>query len=229
MVRGLFVAALLAVGLAACGDAEDATGTTPTGGPCTSVPVAAPALQLDLDGDRSPDDVHQVDAEGTCPKGLLAVVGEHADRAPVEDALPVTALAAITLPGHTGEVVLATQTHPRGGAQQRLFGYADDDFAEMTPDGEPILEFVATDAPTEHVSAACTADGFEVTEAVAHQPIGIVPAWDVYRTSYTVDGNTVTAGPRTEIEDNVLDDELAEQYPEVVAGSMFENCRARVN
>jgi len=226
--------ALLVAFLAGCGSSGegDTTGSASTPKVSNAVcphATGTPDFQLDLDGDGTPDDVAQVPASGGCPAVLEAHVGDDSLQAGLDGDLPVSAFAAVRIPGRDGEVLMTTQAHPRGGARTRLFGYDARTFAELKADGKPIFDFVATDAPTEHVSAACTADGFVVTEAVAHQPVGVVPAWDVYRTTYTVDGNQVTAGERAEAEDNVLESELPMKYPDVVKGAMFENCRAGVN
>ena len=94
----------------------------------------------------------------------------------------------------------------------------------LSADGKPVFPFVATDVTTDPLTARCTADGFEVLHARAHTPIGVVPAWDVDRTTYTVDGNQVTASAATEIADNVLDEELPKKYADLVGYRLFENC-----
>ncbi|MGO4258938.1 hypothetical protein [Marmoricola sp. RAF53] len=231
--RVLGAAALLAF-VAGCGSSGDSDASGSASSPEVSNAVCphatgSPDFQLDLDGDGTPDDVAQVPASGGCPAVLEAHVGDDTLQAELDGDLPVTSFAAVRFTGRDGDVLLTTQAHPRGGSQTRLFGYDARTFAELLADGKPVFDFVATDAPTEHVSAACTADGFAVTEAVAHQPAGVVPAWDVYRTPYAVAGNDVTAGARTEVDDNVLESQLPSKYPDVVKGAMFENCRAGVN
>ena len=64
------------------------------------------------------------------------------------------------------------------------------------------------------------------TEAVAHEPVGIAPAWDIKQTTYAVDGTTVTKGATKEIADNVLPKDLEAKYPDLVKHSAFESCRA---
>lgn len=221
--------------LAGCGDEEAGQparpSSTPTAGStvCVSAQLSPPpAVVIDLDGDGDGERVHHVPAGGGCPAALVAEVGTDELVASLADELPVENrdLAAIRLPGRTGEVLLVTPRHPRGGFQAHLFGYADGVFEELTVDGEPIFGFVATDTNSSPLSASCVAGGFAVTEAVAHEPLGVVPAWDVFRTTYAVEGNAVTRGPREEIADNVLDDELETAYRALMRHRLFEDCRA---
>lgn len=229
MLRSCAVGALLLVVVAGCGDARpDVSGAaagasaTPTSHCTVALPYAA-GVRLDLDSDGTVEFVGSNEAQGDCPASLISSLG---GTVPVKGDLPITELLAIRIPGRHGDVVLATQSSPRGGSQSSLFGYADGKFAELTVDGKPLFGFVATDAATEHVSAACTPDGFTVSTAVAHQPPGVVPAWDVSRTAYTVSGNTVTKGATTQVADNVLDSALGSKYPALVSGAMFTNCPA---
>lgn len=161
---------------------------------------------------------------------LSADVDGRAITAHVDGDLPVRDgdLQAVQIPGRTGEVLLVEQQHPRGGFQARLYGYADGNLAELTVDGEPIFPFVATDVLESPLSARCAPGGFEVTEARAHEPVGVVHAWDIDRTSYSVDGNTVTKGATTEIADNVLDEDLSKKYSDLVHYRLFENCRVAI-
>jgi hypothetical protein len=223
--------------LAGCGDAtKDATGHE-SGSPTSSTsacasgsaPAGRPVTELDLDGDGTSEPVTYLPAAGSCPASLAVTVGGHDLSATVDDELPVTSAgaAAVAIPGRTGAVLLVRPAHPRGGFQAHLFGYADGKLEELTVEGEPIFAFIATDVLTTPTAAHCVADGFEVVQARAHEPIGVVPAWDVFRTTYSVDGNAVTEGPTTEVADNVLDKALHEKYSELVDYSLFEDCRVR--
>ena len=107
-----------------------------------------------------------------------------------------------------------------------LFGYAVGAFEELTAEGEPIFDFVATDVMTDPTAVDCVAGGFEVLEARAHEPVGVMAAWYVFRTVHTVEGNTVTRGPTTEVADNVDDRTLEREYPRLVAYDFFTDCRA---
>jgi hypothetical protein len=231
----LGVAIALPLLLAGCGDA----GGTPPGSAASASPSGTvdacvresggtgPRATVDLDGDDAPDSVEFV-AFADCPDGLEAEVGDQHPVAALAGDLPVTAddMVAVQVPGRTGQVLLVRQRHPRGGFQARLFGYADGRFEELTVAGQPVFGFIATDVTTTPTAARCVADGFEITQAKAHEPIGVLPAWDVFRTTYAVDGNTVTRGATTEIADNVLDDQLQRQYGDLVGYELFGNCLA---
>lgn len=234
-VRRLVVGAMLVVLLAGCGDeGDDRSPTGPSTSPSDSDAgclergdVGLVTIDADLDGDGAAEEV-AYSGPKDCPGGpvLMADVAGQFVTAPVEDELPVTRrdLKVVQVPGRAGQVILATPHHPRGGFQARLFGYADGSFAELTVDDSPIFPFVATDVTTTPLSARCIPDGFELLEAQAHEPIGILPAWDVFRTTYSVEGNTVTKGERTEIADNVLDEELSRDYRPLTKYQLFENC-----
>ena len=127
--------------------------------------------------------------------------------------------------GRTGDLVLLREEHPRGGFQAHLYGYAGGHLEELTVQGRPVLPFVATDVLTDPLSARCTDGGFEVLRARRHEPVGIVAAWDVFRTTYTVDGNRVHVGPTPKVADNVLDQDLPTRFPDLVGHALFEDCR----
>ena len=187
-------------------------------------------VEVDLDGDGAVESVTYWGPSTECPSetSLTAVVSGEEVRAVVTGDLPLAAadFKVLQIPGRTGELLLVTPQHPRGGFQARLFGYADGNLAELTLEGEPIFSFVATDVLESPLSARCAPGGFEVTAARAHEPIGVVHAWDVFRTTYAIDGNTVTKGATTEVADNVLDEQLESKYSDLVHYRLFENCRA---
>jgi hypothetical protein len=229
---------VLALSLLVAGCGDEGTQSSNTSPPSASTSWSRCAdsgeldlvtLKADLDGDAGDERVGYLDATA-CPAGplLYADVGGMPLSVSVPGDLPVRDgdLQSIRVPGRTGDVVLVQQRHPRGGFQARLFGYADGELEELTVDGKPIFPFVATDAMTTPLSASCTNGGFEVTEAKAHQPIGVVPAWDVVRTAYAVDRNTVTKSATTEVADNVLDEQLHTKYSDLIDYSLFENCLA---
>jgi hypothetical protein len=227
--RGIALAVLL-LALSGCGDGGGTgPGSTPTRSTsvCRGDKVPILVTRADLDGDGTLDEVSFRPASGSCPADLWSSVrGLRA--APTLDwdaSAAGSTAAAVRVPGRTGDLVLLLQQHPRGGFQAHLFGYADGRLAELTVDGRPVLPFVATDVPSDPISTRCVDGGFEATEGRAHEPIGVVPAWDVYRTTYTVDGNAVTEGATTEVADNVLEKDFRTQYADLVRHALFENCR----
>lgn len=233
----LAATATMSVLLAGCGDgrgdgggpAADPTPTSTTSW-CREQPEGLPVtLTADLDGDGGPETVTYVPAGRRCPGGPSLVVEGSTGELHVEvaDDLPVTrdGLAVVRVPGRKGDLVLLTPHHPRGGFQAHLFGFAGDRLEELTDDGKPVFPFVATDAPSDPLSARCVDGGFEILRARAHQPVGVVPAWDVDRTTYAVEGNEVTRRATTEVADNVLDEQLEKRYGDLVHHRLFANCR----
>jgi hypothetical protein len=229
--RALGTLVVLPIVLAGCGDSDSADSDHPSDEAsivCTGHP-GAPAATIDLDGDGAGDAI-RIDAaplDGNCRDAVVADVGDKEVVAPLEYGLPVESggLVGIRVPGRIGELLLITAHHPRGGFQAVLYGFSDGRLEELTVGNSGIFPFIATDATTDPISATCTGNGFEVTTARAHQPIGVVPAWDVFRTAYTVDGNTVTKGAPSKVADNVLDKELHRTYRPLTRYSLFANCR----
>lgn len=228
----VFAGACLAVILAGCGNEDAGPSSAPrattadAADTCTAPSAEVSAkVAADVDGDGAADVVKYTGAIGDCAPTLGT---DSTGSVRVASDLPLRSqdLSTIVIPGHEGAVVLARFSHPRGGFEARLYGVEDGAFSELTIDGDAVVPFVATDAPTSYVSAECTSAGFEITRAEAHQPVGVVPAWDVHSTAYTVDGTTVTAAPEQEVADNVLDEDLAQQYPDLVDNELFENCPA---
>jgi hypothetical protein len=134
-------------------------------------------------------------------------------------------VSGVVLPGRAARLVLVVQRHPRGGYVAHLSAFDGTRMVGVPADGEPLVAFTATDAPTRYVAARCTGTGFDLVEAVPHEPLGVVPAWDVYRTPFTVDGDALVAGTRVELADNVLDRRLRPDFPDVVRGDLFRGCR----
>jgi hypothetical protein len=88
------------------------------------------------------------------------------------------------------------------------------------------LPFLATDVQEHPLSIDCGEGGLVVTEAVAHEPVGVVAAWDIKRTTYVVDGLHLIPGATAEVADNVLPNQLASKYPDLVRHTAFTSCRA---
>lgn len=238
-MRTLLPGALLVLALAGCGTegVEDraTTTTSPSAAASTSRPAcpgsadpAAPTVRADLDGDGTRETVRFRKASGGCPTALVADVAGQGSVAPAAIELPVAprGLSAVTLPSRSGDLVMVRASHPRGGFQVHLFGYSEGVFEELTVEEEPIFDFIATDVMTDPTAVTCAADGFEVLAARAHEPVGAMAAWDVFRTVHTVEGNTVTRGPTTEVADNVDDRTFERKYARLVSYDFFTDCRA---
>jgi hypothetical protein len=233
-LRVLGILIVLPLMLAGCGDSDsDDTGAAgdPSAGSstvCAGQP-APPEATVDLDGDGTADAVRVDDAvrEGTCADSVVAEINGTEVVAAMEYGLPVSAgdMSAVRLPGRTGDLLLITAQHPRGGFQAILYGYADGRLEELTAGGAGLFPFVATDSLSDPLSARCVENGFEILRARAHEPAGVVHAWDIDRTTYTLDGNTVTKGAPTKVADNVLDKQLHRTYRPLTRYSLFANCR----
>jgi hypothetical protein len=139
---------------------------------------------------------------------------------------PVSSTFRITVPGLPSPLLVTEQKHPRGGFQLRVFAPEKGTWTELEVDGHPLVPFIALDVKEHPLSIDCEDGGVVVTEAVPHEPHGVVFAWDVRRTSYAVDGAEVTAGTADEVADNVLPRQLEAKYPDLVRHTMFESCRA---
>jgi hypothetical protein len=237
-MRNLVLAAVLLLPsvLSACGDAGTSGGrSTPSSSPSISTEQvncsggATARVSADLDGNGAPERLFfSPRTNEGCPASLAGLHGTKVFYAEIDGDPQVgkAGLSAVSVPGRRGALVLLLDHHPRGGFQAHLFGYADGKLEELEIGGQPIFPFVATDALSTPVAAACTADGFAVTEARAHQPIGVAPAWDIYRTTYEVDGNTVTKTGETELAENVLTEDLEAKYRNLVNHALFEDCLA---
>ena len=132
----------------------------------------------------------------------------------------------MAVPGRKGELLVTRQDHPRGGFQLRVYAAGDGKLVELEADGHSLVPFVALDVQEHPLSIDCTNGGVVITEAVAHEPPGVMFAWDIRRTPYVVDGTEVTAGKTEEIADNVLPGQLDAKYPDLVKYAAFKSCRS---
>ncbi|MGZ4493302.1 MAG: hypothetical protein ACXVWU_01250 [Nocardioides sp.] len=93
-----------------------------------------------------------------------------------------------------------------------------------TGDGS-VLPAVAADGGGAPATATCTVGGFAVWTATAHQPPGVVLAWDVRRTSYTLHGTRLTTGPTRLVEQGTADPTLRTKMPQVFdPRATFSDC-----
>lgn len=157
---------------------------------------------------------------GPCAGGLLVRDGSGVagvDVAPLD--LDPTTARVVTLASHGGEprqlLRVDGGSHPRGGFQPHLFALYDG-ITEVTLDGGPLLPFVATDGGAAPMTARCDdSGGIAVLTATTSEPPGVVLAWDVRRTTYTVeDGEAQSAGTQ-QIRDHAADPVLRKEIPEL--------------
>jgi hypothetical protein len=185
----------------------------------------------DLDGTGSPETVGFVPASagGPCAGALVATVGGTTSAVRVVDA-PATVQSAtvVHLRGSGQELVmLRGQNHPRGGYLLHLYAAGTHGLAELLVDGRPVLGFVATDGGAAPATATCTPGGGIATwRATAHQPPGIVLAWDVRRTRYDVEGTQLRRTDHRLVREAVADPLLREQMPALFeTDGYFADCR----
>jgi hypothetical protein len=123
-------------------------------------------------------------------------------------------------------VLLYAKPHPRGGSQPHLFGAGGKaGLVEVTAGGRPVLPFVATDGGNAPMTATCTPDGgIAVLTGKAHQPPGIILAWDVTETSYDVKGGRAVETGSQLVQKAAADPLLRKYHPELFDGSLFASC-----
>jgi len=184
-------------------------------------------VEVDLDGDGSPDPTNLTRTGSPCPGVLFTTVHDRLYSVTANDAgLDVASARRVSLPGREGDLLALRADHPRGGYQVRLYAFADD-LGEVTADGQPVVPFVATDTTGGYVSVTCADDALVVRQAVAHEPPGIVFAWDVRETRYALEGHQARQSSTTEVGNNVLDQQLGARFPAVKQRRMFaKGCSA---
>jgi hypothetical protein len=228
--------------LAACGSEEPSRGSgtskpatepesTQLVGQCPpdapSVVSARTVATVDLDGDGKTEPVRLTAPDGDCANLLFAQQGDGYVFAQLPVGAPALSSAfGVAVPGREGALLATRQDHPRGGFQLRVYAAGPDGLVELEDKGEPLVPFAALDVMEHPLSIDCADNGLVVTEAVAHDPHGMVFAWDVRRTAYTLEGSQVTAGKTVEVADNVLPAKLRASYPDLVRHATFPSCRA---
>jgi hypothetical protein len=219
---------LLLLLVAGCGQDPASSGPAPDAGSsgsggCAGRGTVVARADLDADGRAGPvrltgagarDCAHRLVAEG----GSVDVAG-----------LDLRGRATVVhLRGaDAGDLVLLSSApHPRGGAQPHLFAPGGPDgLTEVTLDGRPVLPFVATDGGAPPMTAVCTPDGgIGVVTATAHEPPGVILAWDVVETRYGLrEGHAVPAG-RSTVARAAADPVLRKDRPELFGGRLFAGC-----
>jgi hypothetical protein len=137
-----------------------------------------------------------------------------------------TRVTQVDVPGVRDPLVLTREDHARGGFQFHLYVDLAGGPRELDDvDHNPVIPFVATDTkPGTPVSADCTRDGFAVTAAQPTKPSGVMFAWDVHRTSYSVSGGQAVPLRDQKIGTSVPDEQLRTDMPELFARTMFAHC-----
>jgi hypothetical protein len=218
---GIAVPLLALVALGGCGSAPQsaapkAASSSASTRLCLSDATAHSRVDLLGDGHVSVVDFSPSGGVG-CP---ATVMGENGSATVDDLPLAPNGLRAVTIPGRKGQLVLLVQTHPRGGSQAHLFGYADDKFEELEAQGGPVFPFVATDTGSSHLAAHCQDGGFDV-ESAQHSS---KRTWTVTRTVYQVSGNTVTAGATTEVAQGLSDLAFQRSYADLAGDHLFADC-----
>lgn len=189
---------------------------------------AAPLARADLDGDGAVETLRYTGAHaGACSDALVVTVHGRTSglRLRTGGVDPDTA-AVVRPPGHEGGLVYVSgRPHPRGGFQPHLVGLASGDLAEVTTSGHPLLPFVATDGSGAPATADCTADGGIATlTASTHEPPGIVLAWDLRRTTYSLHGTRARQESTRAVDTAVADPVLRKERPELYRPTFFTHC-----
>jgi len=224
-MRTLGTAALLSVVLAASACGSQSGSTSPDTAGCAGRGVAV--AQADLDGNGQTSTVRlTAPGSGSCAHRLLAAGGAAADVGGLQLVPKPAKVVHLHGSGAPDLVLLYARPHPRGGSQPHLFGAGGaGGLVEVTVDGRPVVPFVASDGGAPPMTATCTpAGGIAVLTGKAHQPPGIVLAWDVTETSYTLKGGrAVETGSRL-VQKAVADPLLRKYHPEMFDGSLFADC-----
>lgn len=234
-VRWVAAVALLALVAAGCGSAGEGSSAPGAGRIAGGCPAASAVVRharvlvrADLDGDGRADTLAVTGPHGACRDTLVAHVGDRVASLRLGRVrLDPASVTLVQLPGRRGLLVGARQAHPRGGFQVHLFGYGSGRLRELLDgQGNPLVPFVATDAGATPVSAGCGHDAVLVEKAVTHRPAGLVPTWDVRRTSFTVSGARVTGERSRTVASGLTPARLRQRFPNLVGHVLFRDCAA---
>lgn len=156
-----------------------------------------------------------------CPDSLISrsdsgVTGSHVGDLDLD---PATARVVRT-PG--ADDLLLVESAPTGGSTQPHLFAANGQ--EVRFGGRLVLPAVDTGRRTP-VDAVCARAGhLVVVTAKAHQPPGIVLAWDVTRTTYAVQGDGAAPVGTATVARAVADPLLRRQHPELYDGRLLADC-----
>ena len=166
--------------------------------------------------------------EGPCAGSLVAsgragVVGVDVEQAEL-DGDTVRVLDA----GDLGDSVLVRVdggVHPRGGFQPHLYLVGQDSIREVTANDEPIVPFVATDGGMAPTTVRCGDGTIEVVSATTAEPPGVIMAWDVQTTTYSLSVDGARESGSGSLEEDVAEPVLRRDMPELFdPGRLFAGC-----
>jgi len=157
-----------------------------------------------------------------CPDSLISRGGSGVTGSQVGDLdLDPATARVVRTPGRASDLLLVESAPTGGSTQSHLFSAAGQ---EVLVDGRPLLPAVDTGhrAP---VDATCARAGrLVVVTAKAHQPPGIVLAWDVTRTTYAVERDRATPVATATVARAAADPLLRRQHPELYDGRLLASC-----
>ena len=230
-MRVVMCNSVLVLGIAGCGTATESSDPATTSaadvrlfGDCSAddpaLSGATVIAEADVDGSGAMNEIAYVSgkSDGPCANALFTTFdGDPSAMSMAGTPLDVDSVDVLELSG-TGRQLLMVreQAHPRGGYMVHLFGGADGEFGEVLARGKPVVGFVATDGGMPPGTATCTdVGGIATVTAVTHEPPGIVLAWDVTRTTYSLDGNTAEQTSSVQVQTAAADPTLREQDPQL--------------
>ncbi len=227
----LMCTSALALVLAGCGSGTESQDPASTSAPDVRLfgdcNADDPALddadviaQADIDGVAAMNEIAYVpaDAGGPCANALFTTFDGEPSALPLGDmTLDPASVEVVQLQGTERQLLMIRgEPHPRGGYMLHLFGGADGKLGEVLADGHPVVGFVATDGGAPPATATCTADGGLATfTATTDKPPGVMLAWDVHQTTYSLDGNTAEEVSTEQVEDAAADPILRDEKPEL--------------
>lgn len=193
---------------------------------------AAVVAHADLDGSGASNEIALVpqSTRGPCAGSLFTTFdGEPSAVSLHGAAIDRRSATVVQLSGTQQQLLmLRERAHPRGGFMVHLYAADRDGIGELLVDGRPVIGFVATDGGTAPATATCTDDGgIAVLSASTHEPPGIVLAWDVRRTTYTLHGTAAERSSTRLIREAAADPLLRKEMPQLFdPEALFTDCAA---
>jgi hypothetical protein len=183
--------------------------------------------RADLDGDGRPDRLVLTGSRAACPDSLVGVVGDRVVGTSVTGLDLVATGSRVLRPAGQDELVLLrSRTTADGHWRPHLFAAGGaGGLTDVTVAGRPLLPLVSTQPGGAPMDVACTPRGtLAVTTSKAHQPPGIVLAWDVRRTTYRIHDGVATRLRTTVVQDAAADPLLRRDHPELYDGRLLDGC-----